>query len=122
LRATRLKLVDDAVKTSLKRLGVDHIDLYQVHGFDPATPMEETLRALDDLVRQGHLRYVGVSNWLAWQIGARNSQRKRAWYLVPHAGGDTAADAASGKAPRTLGSRHRVHQEDKTKASWGISK
>jgi aryl-alcohol dehydrogenase-like predicted oxidoreductase len=58
----------DAVKASLKRLGVDHIDLYQIHGFDPATPMEETLRALDDLVRQGHVRYVGVSNWLAWQI------------------------------------------------------
>jgi aryl-alcohol dehydrogenase-like predicted oxidoreductase len=58
----------DAIKTSLKRLGVDHIDLYQIHGFDPATPMEETLRALDDLVRQGHVRYVGVSNWAAWQI------------------------------------------------------
>ena len=58
----------DAVKTSLKRLGVDHIDLYQIHGFDPATPMDETLRALDDLVRQGHVRYVGVSNWAAWQI------------------------------------------------------
>jgi aryl-alcohol dehydrogenase-like predicted oxidoreductase len=58
----------DAVKNSLKRLGVDHIDLYQIHGFDPATPFEETLRALDDLVRQGHVRYVGVSNWAAWQI------------------------------------------------------
>jgi aryl-alcohol dehydrogenase-like predicted oxidoreductase len=58
----------DGVKTSLKRLGVDYIDLYQIHGFDPATPMEETLRALDDLVRQGHVRYVGVSNWAAWQI------------------------------------------------------
>jgi aryl-alcohol dehydrogenase-like predicted oxidoreductase len=58
----------DAVKTSLKRLGVDHIDLYQIHGFDPATLMEETLRALDDLVRQGYVRYVGVSNWAAWQI------------------------------------------------------
>jgi aryl-alcohol dehydrogenase-like predicted oxidoreductase len=46
----------DAVKTSLKRLGVDHIDLYQIHGFDPTTPMEETLRALDDLVRQGQVR------------------------------------------------------------------
>jgi aryl-alcohol dehydrogenase-like predicted oxidoreductase len=58
----------DAVKASLKRLGVDHIDLYQIHGFDPATPMEETLRALDDLVRQGYVRYVGVSNWAAWQV------------------------------------------------------
>jgi aryl-alcohol dehydrogenase-like predicted oxidoreductase len=58
----------DAVKSSLKRLGVDHIDLYQIHGFDPATPMEETLRTLDDLVRQGYVRYVGVSNWAAWQL------------------------------------------------------
>ncbi|AJK50854.1 aldo/keto reductase [Burkholderia plantarii] len=60
--------VHDAVRQSLRRLGVDHIDLYQIHGFDPATPVEETLRALDDLVRQGHVRYVGVSNWAAWQI------------------------------------------------------
>jgi len=58
----------DGVKASLARLQLDHIDLYQVHGFDPATPIEETLRALDDLVRQGHVRYVGVSNWAAWQI------------------------------------------------------
>jgi aryl-alcohol dehydrogenase-like predicted oxidoreductase len=58
----------DALKASIKRLGVDHIDLYQIHGFDPATPMEETLSALDDLVRQGYVRYVGVSNWAAWQL------------------------------------------------------
>ena len=58
----------DGVKASLKRLQLDHIDLYQVHGFDPATPLDETLRALDQLVRHGHVRYVGVSNWAAWQI------------------------------------------------------
>ena len=58
----------DAVKASLKRLQLDHIDLYQIHGFDPATPIEETVRALDHLVQQGHVRYVGVSNWAAWQI------------------------------------------------------
>jgi aryl-alcohol dehydrogenase-like predicted oxidoreductase len=58
----------DAVKASLKRLQLDHIDLYQIHAFDPATPVEETVRALDDLVRQGHVRYVGISNWPAWQI------------------------------------------------------
>ncbi|MDB5879945.1 MAG: aldo/keto reductase [Variovorax sp.] len=58
----------DGVKASLKRLQLDHIDLYQVHGFDPATPMDETLRALDQLVRHGHVRYIGVSNWAAWQI------------------------------------------------------
>ena len=58
----------DACKASLKRLQLDHIDLYQLHGFDPATPIEETLRALDTLVQHGHVRYVGVSNWAAWQI------------------------------------------------------
>ena len=58
----------DGVKASLKRLQLDHIDLYQIHGFDLATPIEETVRALDQLVRHGHVRYVGVSNWAAWQI------------------------------------------------------
>ncbi len=65
--ATRGHLMDQ-VKASLKRLNTDHIDLYQIHGWDAATPIEETVRALDDLVRQGHVRYVGVSNWAAWQI------------------------------------------------------
>ncbi len=58
----------EAVKASLKRLQMDHIDLHQVHGFDPATPMEETLGALDTLVKHGHVRYVGASNWAAWQV------------------------------------------------------
>ncbi|MGJ4854516.1 aldo/keto reductase [Labrys sp. KB_33_2] len=58
----------DAVKASLKRLGTDYIDLYQIHGLDRITPIEETMRALDDLVRQGCIRYVGVSNWSAWTI------------------------------------------------------
>jgi len=64
---TRYHLID-ACKASLKRLQMDHVDLYQIHGFDPATPIEETLRALDTLVQHGHVRYVGVSNWAAWQI------------------------------------------------------
>ena len=55
-------------KASLQRLGLDHIDLYQIHGFDPATPIEETLEALDMLVRHGHVRYIGLSNWAAWQV------------------------------------------------------
>ena len=58
----------DGVKASLRRLQLDYIDLYQIHGFDPATPIEETVRALDTLVQHGHVRYVGVSNWAAWQI------------------------------------------------------
>ncbi len=58
----------DAAHASLERLGLSHIDLYQLHGFDPATPIEESLTALNDLVRQGLVRYVGVSNWAAWQV------------------------------------------------------
>lgn len=56
------------VKESLTRLGTDYIDVYMIHGFDPATPVEETVRAMDDLVTQGHVRYIGVSNWAAWQV------------------------------------------------------
>jgi aryl-alcohol dehydrogenase-like predicted oxidoreductase len=64
---SRLHIME-GVKASLKRLQLDHIDLYQIHGFDPATPIEEAVRALDNLVQQGHVRYVGVSNWAAWQV------------------------------------------------------
>ncbi|RZK93927.1 MAG: aldo/keto reductase [Hymenobacter sp.] len=55
-------------EASLKRLNTDYIDLYQTHSFDPLTPWEETLRALDDLVRQGKVRYIGASNVAAWQL------------------------------------------------------
>ena len=58
----------DAVQGSLERLQTDHIDLYQIHGTDAITPVDETLRALDDLTRQGMVRYFGVSNWQAWRI------------------------------------------------------
>jgi aryl-alcohol dehydrogenase-like predicted oxidoreductase len=58
----------EALKGSLKRLQLDHVDLYQIHGFDAATSIEEALRALDTLVQQGHVRYIGISNWAAWQI------------------------------------------------------
>ncbi|HEX4984767.1 MAG TPA: aldo/keto reductase [Burkholderiales bacterium] len=58
----------DGVNASLRRLQMDHIDLYQIHGQDVATPMEETLRALEDLVRSGKVRYIGLSNHAAWQI------------------------------------------------------
>jgi aryl-alcohol dehydrogenase-like predicted oxidoreductase len=64
---TRLTIFQE-VENSLKRLGTDYIDLYQVHGFDTLTPIEESLRALNDLVRQGKIRYMGCSNWSAWQI------------------------------------------------------
>jgi aryl-alcohol dehydrogenase-like predicted oxidoreductase len=58
----------DGVDASLRRLQTDHIDLYQIHGNDSVTPVEETLRALDTLVAQGKVRYIGCSNWQAWKI------------------------------------------------------
>jgi aryl-alcohol dehydrogenase-like predicted oxidoreductase len=67
------KHILEAVEASLRRLGTDYIDLYQVHGPDWFTPMEETMRALDDLVRQGKVRYLGCSNYYAWQIVKANT-------------------------------------------------
>ena len=70
----------DAVEASLRRLGTDYIDLYQMHGLDRVTPIEETTRALDDLVRQGHVRYVGLSNWWAWAVmNALGIADRRGW-------------------------------------------
>jgi aryl-alcohol dehydrogenase-like predicted oxidoreductase len=62
------KHVFDAIDASLKRLGLDYVDLYQVHSFDPVTPLEETLTALDEVVRSGRARYIGLCNYAAWQI------------------------------------------------------
>jgi len=62
------RYIVSAVEASLKRLGTDWIDLYQLHRPDPHTPLHETLRALDDLVRAGKVRYVGCSNFAAWQM------------------------------------------------------
>jgi aryl-alcohol dehydrogenase-like predicted oxidoreductase len=64
---SRLHIME-AVDASLRRLGTDYIDLYQVHRFDPLTSLEDTLRALDDLVRSGKVRYIGCSNFAAWQM------------------------------------------------------
>src|SRR6202162_2345727 len=58
----------DGVEASLRRLQTDHIDLYQIHGNDSVTPVEETIRALDTLVQQGKVRYIGCSNWQSWKI------------------------------------------------------
>ena len=58
----------DQIAASLKRLGLEHVDLYQIHGFDPVTPLEETLRALDGCVSRGLVRTIGCSNLAAWQI------------------------------------------------------
>ncbi|WP_024506204.1 aldo/keto reductase [Bradyrhizobium sp. ARR65] len=62
------RYIMSAVEASLKRLKTDYIDLYQQHDYDPLTPLEETLRALDDLIRQGKVRYIGNSNFPAWRI------------------------------------------------------
>ncbi|MHB1716763.1 MAG: aldo/keto reductase, partial [Acidimicrobiales bacterium] len=75
------KHILDAVEASLRRLGTDYIDLYQLHGPDPGTPIDETLGALDDLVRSGKVRYVGCSNFLAYQV-ARAVGRSEARQLV----------------------------------------
>jgi len=56
------------LENSLKRLRTDYVDLYQIHTFDPETPLEETLRALDDMVRSGKVRYIGASNYAAWEL------------------------------------------------------
>src|ERR1700726_4966243 len=64
--ATRVNIMRE-VEGSLRRLQTDYLDLYQVHGWDSNTPLEETLRTLDDLVRQGKVRYVGLSNLMSWQ-------------------------------------------------------
>ncbi|MFC3173692.1 aldo/keto reductase [Novosphingobium bradum] len=69
--ASRLHIMD-GVKKSLKRLQLDHLDLYQIHSHDPVTPIEETMRALDDLVSQGLVRYIGASNWRAYRIAKAN--------------------------------------------------
>ncbi len=70
----------DSVRGSLDRLQTDHIDLYQIHGNDSVTPIEETLRALDDLTREGLVRYVGVSNWAAWKIAKALGVSERKGY------------------------------------------
>jgi aryl-alcohol dehydrogenase-like predicted oxidoreductase len=62
------KRVIEGCEASLRRLGTDYIDLYQMHWFDPETPLDETLGALDDLVRSGKVRYIGCSNYAAWQL------------------------------------------------------
>src|SRR5215475_5362883 len=62
------RYIMSAVEASLKRLKTDYIDLYQQHDYDPLTPIDETLRALDDLIRQGKVRYIGNSNFPAWRI------------------------------------------------------
>ena len=74
------KHILEAIDHSLKRLGTDYVDLYQIHRFDPNTPMEETLEALNDVVRAGKALYIGASSMWAWQFAHMNSiSRERGW-------------------------------------------
>ena len=66
-----------ALEASLKRLRTDHVDLYQIHLFDPTTPMEETMRTLEDMVSSGKVRYIGASNYQAWQLCRCNDISER---------------------------------------------
>jgi len=74
------KHIMKAVEDSLSRLKTDYLDLYMAHQIDPDTPLEETMRAYDDLVNQGKVRYIGVSNWRAWQVAKANGIADRKNY------------------------------------------
>jgi 1-deoxyxylulose-5-phosphate synthase len=78
-RGLSRKHIMTAAENSLRRLGTDYIDLYQIHRWDADTPIEETLTALDDLIRQGKVRYIGASSMMAWQFA-------RALYLADQLG------------------------------------
>lgn len=74
------KVIMDQIDASLRRLGTDHVDLYQIHRFDAATPIEETLEALHDVVRAGKARYIGASSMFAWQFSKLNyTARLNGW-------------------------------------------
>jgi len=79
MKGASRRYIMNAVEASLKRIGTDYIDLYQVHFPDPETPIEETLRALDDLVTAGKVRYIGCSNFASWQVA-------ESWYIAKELG------------------------------------
>ena len=79
MKGASRRYIMNAVEASLKRIGTDYIDLYQVHFPDPETPIEETLRALDDLVTAGKVRYIGCSNFAGWQVA-------ESWYIAKELG------------------------------------
>jgi len=79
-RGASRKHIFQAVESSLARLQTEFIDLYQIHRWDPETPLEETMSALDDLVRSGKVRYIGASNFTAWQLSEANAiARENGW-------------------------------------------
>src|SRR5205823_5933685 len=101
----------DAVDASLRRLGTDYIDLYQLHGDDPETPLEETLQALDDLVRSGKVRYIGCWNFPAYRV-ARALGRREALEIAK----------ASGLEPATLAVAWVMHNPAVTSPIIGASR
>jgi aryl-alcohol dehydrogenase-like predicted oxidoreductase len=79
-RGLSRKHIRHAIEDSLRRLGTDYVDLYQIHRFDPATPVEETLQALDDLVREGKVLHLGASSMFAWQLSKMiHASESRGW-------------------------------------------
>lgn len=76
-RGLSRKHILDAVDASLRRLGTDYLDLFVIHAFDPSTPIDETMRALDDVVRAGKVRYLGASTMYAWQFAKMNAVAER---------------------------------------------
>lgn len=82
-RGSSRRHIVDACEASLRRLSIDTIDLYQLHGWDGLVPVEETLRALDELVRAGKIRYVGVSNFAGWQFTKTIYEAKLARWIEP---------------------------------------
>ena len=117
----------DQIAGSLKRLGLDHVDLYQIHGFDPATPIEETLRALDDCVSRGLVRTIGCSNLAAWQImkalgisdkrGFARFETVQAYYTIAGAR-SRARDPAAGRGPGA--GRHGLEPARRRVAVWQV--
>ena len=77
-RGLSRKHIMESIHASLRRLQTDYVDLYQAHRYDYETPLEETMRAFDDLVRQGKVLYIGVSEWRAEEIARRPEDRRRA--------------------------------------------
>ena len=83
-RGLSRKHILHAIDESLRRLGMDYVDLYQIHRFDPATPMEETLQALNDVVRAGKALYIGASSMWAWQFGKMlHLAERHGWRAAP---------------------------------------
>jgi aryl-alcohol dehydrogenase (NADP+) len=110
------KHIMEAVEASLRRLGTEYIDLYQLHGPDPGTPIDETLGALDDLVRSGKVRYVGCSNFLAYQV-ARALGRSEATSVVRFDSVQPRYNQparAAGREPGRGGLRHVEHTQSRT--------